>query len=68
MIIYKDILPKLKEAGYNTTRLRREKIISEATLTKIRANKPVSIETIDLICDLTGLQPADLLEHVKSTE
>lgn len=63
MIIYKDIVTKLKEAGYTTTRLRREKILSESTLTKLRNNQPVSTETIDLICKLTDLQPADLMEY-----
>ena len=65
MIIYKDILNKLKEAGYTTTRLRREKILSESTLTKLRNNKAVSIDTLDIICELTGLQPSELIEYKK---
>lgn len=63
MIIYKDVLQKLKDAGYTTTRLRREKILPESTLTKLRNNQPVSTETIGLICKLTKLQPADLMEY-----
>lgn len=66
MIVYKDVLAKLKKAGYPTTRLRREKLIPESTLTKLRHNKPISTETIDVICELTDLQPADLLEYRKS--
>ena len=31
-----DILAALKEKGYNTTRIRRDKIIGEQMLTKIR--------------------------------
>ena len=65
MILYKDILTKLKDAGYTTTRLRREKIISEGTLTKLRHNHPITTETIDLICNLTGLPVEDLIEHKK---
>lgn len=65
MIIYKNILHKLQAAGYNTTRLRSEKILSESTLTKIRHNKPISTATLDKVCELTGLQPADLLEYRK---
>ena len=42
MIRYKrDILQMLKDAGYNTTRIRKEKLISEATLTNIRKGKPI---------------------------
>lgn len=63
MIIYKDILSKLKEAGYSSTRLRKEHLLSEATLTSIRHNKPISTTTLDKICNLTRLQPHDLLEY-----
>lgn len=63
MIIYKDILTKLKDAGYNTTRLRREKIISESILTKIRAGQPITTDTLGVICELTGLEVSDLIEY-----
>ena len=63
MIIYKDILQKLKDAGYTTTRLRREKILSESTLTKLRTNKAISTETLGLICKLTGLPVEELIEY-----
>lgn len=63
MIIYKDILQKLKDAGYTTTRLRREKILSESTLTKLRTNKPISTETLGLICKLTGLPVEELITY-----
>lgn len=66
MIVYKDILQKLKEAGYNTTRLRREKIIPESTIDRLRHNKPITTETIDIICNLTKLQVGDLLEYQES--
>ncbi len=65
MIIYKDILNKLKEAGYSTTCLRRDKLLSESTLTKIRNNQPISIESLDTICNLTGLPVEELIEHRK---
>jgi len=68
MMIYKDILQKLKDAGYNTTRLRREKIIGESTLTKLRRNEPISTETLGLICELTGLGVADLIEYERATK
>jgi 4-hydroxy-tetrahydrodipicolinate reductase len=38
-IVYKiDVLKALKEAGYNTSRLRKDKIMGEATIQKIREN------------------------------
>ena len=63
MIIYKNILGKLKNSGYPSTRLRREKIISESTLTNIRQGKPITLETIDIICKITGLAISDIIEY-----
>ena len=63
MIIYKDILLKLKEAGYTTTRLRKEKILSESTLTKLRNNKPITTETLGVICNLTKLPVEEVIEY-----
>lgn len=64
MIIYKNILANLKAAGYPTTRLRKEKILSESTITRIRENESISIETLDKICELTGLPVEKLIEYV----
>lgn len=64
MILYKDILGMLKEAGYSTYRIKKEGLLSQATLTKIRANDPISIKSIDAICGLLDCQPGDILEYV----
>ena len=63
MIIYKDILQKLKDAGYNTTRIRREKILPEGTLQRLRDGRPITTDTIDVICKLTGCEIGDLVEY-----
>ena len=60
-----DILPALKEAGYNTTRLRREKTLSESTIQSLRTNKMVSIENISRICSMLECQPGDILEYAE---
>lgn len=63
MLKYKiDVLAALKEAGYNTNRIRQEHILSEGTLQKLRTNTIVSIEIIDKICDLLNMNPGDILE------
>ena len=61
MIIYKDILSKLSLAGYNTTRLRREKILPESVITRIRHNESISIDSLNTICKLTKLPVEDLI-------
>ena len=65
MIIYKDILKKLKDDGYTTTRLRKEKILSEGTIQRLRDSKPITTETLDLICNITNCDISDLIEHKK---
>lgn len=60
-----DILETLQNAGYNTNRIRKEKLIAEATLQNLRHNKPVSWATLETICALLNCQPGDLIEYAK---
>lgn len=62
MIVYKDILAKLSEAGYNTTIIRKNKILSESTLTKIRNNEPIRLDSLELISKLTSEPIENLVE------
>ena len=62
MIVYKDILSKLSEAGYNTTTIRKEKILSESTLTKIRNNEPIRLDSLEVISKLTHEAVENLVE------
>jgi putative transcriptional regulator len=65
-IVYKiDVLKALKEAGYNTSRLRKDKIMGEATIQKIRENQLASWATIDTICTLLNCDVGDIVEHIK---
>ena len=49
MIKYKiDILKELKSAGFTTYRLRKEKLLSEGTVQKIRENSTgLTLEVVD---------------------
>ena len=60
-----DLLAVLKEAGYNTNRIRKEKIMGEAMLQKIRNGQMVSWAVLETICDLLNCQPGDLIEYTK---
>ena len=63
-IIYKmDVLAALKDAGYSSYRIRKEKLFGEATLQKIRNNELVSWENISTICQLLKCQPGDLVRY-----
>ena len=61
MIIYLDILKRLAENGWPTTRLQRERMVSNGTIIQIRAGKPITTATLDTICRLCRCQPGDLL-------
>lgn len=63
-----DLLAVLKEAGYNTNRIRKEKIMGEAMLQKIRNGQMVSWAVLETICDLLNCQPGDLIEFIKADE
>ena len=60
-----DVIATMKEAGYNTNRIRKEKIMGESMLQKIRSGQMVSWATLETICDLLNCQPGDLIEYVK---
>lgn len=60
-----DILSLLKEAGYNTNTIRKEKIMGEAMLQKLRSGQMVSWATLETLCDLLNCQPGDLIEYQK---
>ena len=65
-IVYKvNIIEVLKAKGYNTNRLRKEKLLSEGVLQSIRTNKYISMDNLSKICALLDCQPADLIEYVE---
>ena len=63
MFSYKiDVLKALSERGYTSTRMRKEKIMSEATMQKLRKGKGITTDTINTICIILRCQPSDILE------
>lgn len=65
MLAYKiDVLETLKEAGYNTTRLRKEKLLGENAIQSIRKNEMVGIIALEKICALLDMQPGNIIKYV----
>ena len=62
-----DILEALKAKGYSTYSLRREKVLSESTIQKLRKGEGIAWDNIDTLCRLLDCQPSDLMEYVKDT-
>ena len=59
-----DVLSALKAAGYNSTRIRKEKIMGQATLQQLRNNELVSWKNIETLCKLLNMQIGDIIEYV----
>ena len=70
MIRYKiDIIAALKQAGYSSYRIRKEKIFGELTLQMFRRGEFVaSANNLDTLCSLLHCQPGDLLKYEENTE
>ena len=63
-ITYKvNIMEALKDAGYSSTRLRKEKLLGESYMAQLRHGELVSWATIETICRLLRCQPGDILEY-----
>lgn len=68
-LVYKiDVLAALKDHGYNTTRLRKEKLLAESTIQKLRDRKPISWDNIGKICELLECQPNYFIKSVSVKE
>ena len=65
MIKYDKLFALLKENGYSTYRIRKEKILGESVLTKLRnGTGGLDYRTIDKLCKLFKCQPNDIMEYV----
>ena len=60
-----DVLAALKDKGITTYQIRKEKLLSESTVQKLRAGIGVSWENLETLCRLLDCQPYDLIEYVK---
>lgn len=68
MFVYKfNVLDSLKEAGYNTTRLRKEKLLGENAIQSLRRGEMVGIIALEKICRLLDMQPGNIIKYVDDT-
>ena len=66
MIRYKiDIMETLKEKGYSSYKLRKDKIFGEATIQKFRNKEYINFDNLEKLCFLLECQPSDIIEYVK---
>lgn len=60
-----NVLEALKSKGYTTYTLRKEKILSESTIQKLRVGEGVAWDNLETLCRLLDCNIGDLLEYVK---
>ena len=60
-----NVLDALKEKGYTTYSLRKEKLLSESTIQKLREGEGVAWDNLDTLCRLLNCDISELLEYQK---
>ena len=63
-----DVLASLKAKGYSTARIRKDKIMGEAMLQKIRQGEMPSWAILDTICFLLECDIGDVITHIPDDE
>ena len=65
-IVYKiDVLEALKEKGFSSYNLRKDKLLSESTIQALRNKKQISWDNLENLCKLLDCQPADIIEYIE---
>lgn len=64
MITYYKLLDMLNRQGMTREQLRIAIGAGPSTIAKISKNEPVTLTTIDKICEVLNCQPGDILEYI----
>ena len=60
-----NVLEALKEKGISTYTLRKQKVLSESTIQKLRNNESVSWDNLEELCRLLDCDISDILIYRK---
>ena len=60
-----NVLDALKAKGYTTYTLRKQKLLSESTVQKLRAGEGVAWDNLETLCRLLECDLGDLLIYQK---
>lgn len=58
-----DVLAALKDAGYSTYRLRKDKVFGERVIQQFRNSDPVSWEVLSRLCNLLNCNVGDIVTY-----
>ena len=62
-----DVIAALKAAGFTSYKIRKEGIINQTALQRLREGKLISWEQLATICKLLKCQPGDLVEYAEDS-
>lgn len=69
MFSYKiDVLDELKSKGYTTYVLRKNKYLSETTISNLRNGKPINMSSFDAICVMLRKTPEEIIDFTISDD
>ena len=63
-ISFEKALVLMKQQGITSYTVKKTKILSQSTMTKIHRNQCVTTDTIGTLCELLHCQPGDLMEYI----
>jgi SOS regulatory protein LexA len=64
---YSKLFTLMKSQGLSTYRIRKDSILSQSTLQKLREGKSVTTDAIATLCQVLKCQPGDLMEYENAT-
>ncbi len=62
------LIEKLKAAGYTYQRVLDEHVFGQGTYTRIRRNEPLSMRTLEKICNILNCGLIDIIKTVDVSE
>ena len=64
-IVYNKLLRLMEEKGITSYTIKKDNIIGQATLKKIKDGGDIDTRTIAKLCRLLECQPGDIMEYVE---
>lgn len=63
---YAKLFSLLKEKGYTTYKIRKENLISQSALQKMRTGEgSIDTRTLERLCKVLKCQPGDIIEYIE---
>ncbi len=63
---YEKLFALMREKGLTTYKIRKEHIVTETMLQKLREGRNVTTDSIGALCAALDCQPGDLMEYMEN--